>query len=43
MCLRQIGFLGCGLDLSSSVQGPLAASCEHGNQFLVSMKGREIF
>jgi hypothetical protein len=31
---------GCGLDASGSGLGPLAGSCEHGNEPLDSMKGR---
>jgi hypothetical protein len=31
----------CGLDSSGSGQGPVAGSFEHGNEPLVSTKGRE--
>jgi hypothetical protein len=33
---------GCGLDASSSGWGPMAGSCEHGNEPSSSIKGREI-
>jgi hypothetical protein len=33
----------CGLDLSDSVQRPVAGSWEHGNETLISMKGKELF
>jgi hypothetical protein len=32
---------GCGLDSSSSGQGPVAGPCEHGNEPLCSVKGGE--
>jgi hypothetical protein len=31
----------CGLDSSGSGQGPVAGSCEHGNEPLGSIKGEE--
>jgi hypothetical protein len=31
--------LRCGLDASSSGQGPVAGSCEHGNERSGSVKG----
>jgi len=31
----------CGLDVSCSVQGPVAGCCEHGNEFSGSIKGEE--
>jgi hypothetical protein len=31
----------CGLDSSGSGSGPLAGSCEHGNEASVSIKGGE--
>jgi hypothetical protein len=33
----------CELDLSDSVQRPVAGSWEYGNEPLISMKGREFF
>jgi hypothetical protein len=32
---------GCQLDSSGSGQGPVADGCEHGNEPLDSIKGRE--
>jgi hypothetical protein len=31
----------CGLDVSGSGMGPVAGSCEHGNETLTSIKGGE--
>jgi len=31
----------CGLDATGSGQGPMADSCEHSNEPLGSIKGRE--
>jgi hypothetical protein len=43
MDLRKIGWeVDCGLDSSNSGQGPIAGSCEHGNELSVSIKGREL-
>jgi hypothetical protein len=33
----------CGLDASGSGQGPIAGSCEHGNESSGSTKDREFF
>jgi hypothetical protein len=32
LILRKLGVERCGLDSSGSVQGPVAGSCEHGNE-----------
>jgi hypothetical protein len=32
----------CGLDAYGSGQGPVASSCEHGNELLGSIKGGEL-
>jgi hypothetical protein len=32
----------CGLDASGSGQGAMVGSCEHGNEPLGSIKGREL-
>jgi len=34
---------GCGQDVSGSGQGPVACSCEHGNESSGYMKGGEFF
>jgi hypothetical protein len=39
MDLREIGWLECGLDSSSSGYGQVAGSCEHGNGPSSSIKG----
>jgi len=33
--------IGCGMDSSGSGQGPVVGSCEHSNEPLGSIKGRE--
>jgi hypothetical protein len=33
---------GCGLDSAGSGQEPMAGSCEHGNESLHFLKGRDL-
>jgi hypothetical protein len=42
MDLREIECV-CGLDASGSGQGPVAGSCENGNELSGSLKGVEFF
>jgi hypothetical protein len=39
MNLSEVGFGRCGLHSAVSGQVPMAGSCEHGNEFSVSIKG----
>jgi hypothetical protein len=39
--IRNTDLRGCGLDSSGSVEGPMAGSCEYGNEHSVSIKGGE--
>jgi len=39
MDLRVIGWVICGLDACGSVYGPVAGSCEHGNEPWDYIKG----
>jgi hypothetical protein len=42
MYFSEIGWKGLGrLDVSGSGQGPVAGPCEHGNEALGSIKGRQ--
>jgi len=41
-CILENRVESFGLDASGSRQGPVAGSCEHGNETSSSIKGREI-
>jgi hypothetical protein len=41
MALSEVAVGRCGLDSSGTGQGPVAVSCEHGNETSGSIKGGE--